>query len=71
MRNKGGREDGKCLGFSSHCGDRRYFFSEIDRHVSSTKPIQLNVAYSIGKGNRIIQRLAAKLKHKTTSITTM
>ncbi len=33
MRNKGGREDVKCLGFSSHCGDRHSFFSEICRYL--------------------------------------
>jgi hypothetical protein len=35
MRNKGGREDGKYLGFSSYCGDRRSFFSEIGRHLEN------------------------------------
>jgi hypothetical protein len=75
MRNKGGREDDKCLGFSSHSGDRRSFFSEIGRHVSSTKPIQLNVAYSIGWSERKrkynYSKMAAKLKYKRTPITTM
>jgi hypothetical protein len=37
MRNKGGREDVKCLDFSSLCGDRRSFFSEIDRRLENMR----------------------------------
>jgi hypothetical protein len=33
MRNKIGREDGKCLFFSLHCGDQRSFVSEIGRYL--------------------------------------
>ncbi len=33
MRNKRGREDGKCLVFSLHCGDQCSFVSEIGRHL--------------------------------------
>jgi hypothetical protein len=33
MKNKRGREDGKCLVFSLHCGDGCSFVSEIGRHL--------------------------------------
>ncbi len=49
MMNKGGREDVKCLGFSSHCGDRHSFFSEICRHLEIIEfPFPLTPADCLG-----------------------
>jgi hypothetical protein len=68
MRNKGGREDVKCLGFSSHCGDRRSFFSEICRHLGKSNYEGISISISDFEGNFktliILQQLNHHLKYR-------